>query len=624
MTSPSQPTLLQRSSGSRSLAAALASLPALAAAVAALVGAGELALALVVVSVALQLGGAWRGVVVNLPAAVLVVMTGLVTVAQLCAIPSWPLLGSPNAARGVLVMAAVALAVLSWLRRPVGERDRWSAAARQPGSPSWQGFSWLPVIPGALMAACGVAALLLPLPRQVGWFLGGDNVRHLWLVAEEASRGYLDYSVQTSPRSWHTVVVTAWRASNGELDGAGLVSLVTTMATSLWFGYAVLVLTLGLTAQRVARRLAVPARGAAVTGLVVGCATCWPTFMGNYLVLGFETAIICAVILATAFLELVSHPGRGRSVILTAAACAMVAHTWQLLLPAAGCAFLGASWAYLRPARTVARWRLVAATAVVALLVSWPSLRALFVDVGFARASIQGVPAPPMGLWLPLSLVGAALALVVTRDLPVRVLAVASVGSAVLAVLVAWRAGVPLTHYYPRKMLWQATLLGLPPTAAVGALGLHRLAVRRPGPRPEAEGAGRFHGVLRPLGASMVVVFVALSSVFPILATAGSWNHVDGSAVLRAASSPDAATARVVWVGQGMDSTIARILLDFYRVSTPQDRTIQYPATVADECALLAGATSPVVLSDATPDEVSRRYACAPGVRTLPIRPDLP
>jgi hypothetical protein len=45
---------------------------------------------------------------------------------------------------------------------------------------------------------------------------------------------------------------------------------------------------------------------------------------------------------------------------------------------------------------------------------------------------------------------------------------------------------------------------------------------------------------------------------------------------------------------------------------------------VADECALLTGATSTVVLSDATPAEVGRRYACAPGVRSLPIRPDLP
>lgn len=612
MTPPPQPTLLHRSSGSRSLVVALAALPAVAALLATLVGAGALAVGLVVVAVALQLGGSWRRVVENLPAGLLVVMTGLVTVAQLCAIPSWRLLGSPTAARGLLVVVAVVLAVLPWLRRAVSEREREPALVREPGSLSWQGFSWVPVVPGALMAVCGVVALLLPLPREVGWFLGGDNVRHLWLAAEEASRGYLEYSVQTAPRSWHTVVVTTWRASGGELDGAGLVSLVTTMATSLWFGYAVLVLALGLTAQRAARRLAVPVRGAALTGLVVGCAACWPTFMGNYMVLGFETAIICAVILATAFLELVSHPGRGRSVAVTAAACAMVAHTWQLLLPAAGCAFLGASWAYLRPARTGARWRLVGASAALALLVAWPSLRALFVDVGFARASIQGVPAPPMGLWLPVSLVGATIALVVTRDLPVRALAAASVGSGVLAGLVAWRAGVPLTHYYPRKMLWQATLLGLPATAAVGALGLQRLA------------RGRLPGVLRPVGAAVVVLFVALSSAFPVLARAGSWNHVDGSVVLRAASSPDAGTARVVWVGQGMDSTITRILLDFYRVSTPRDRTIQYPATVADECALLTGAISPVVLSDATRAEVGRRYACAPGVRSLPIRPDLP
>ena len=104
----------------------------------------------------------------------------------------------------------------------------------------------------------------------------------------------------------------------------------------------------------------------------------------------------------------------------------------------------------------------------------------------------------------------------------------------------------------------------------------------------------------------------------------GSWDHVDGDVVLRAASSPGAGTARVVWVGQGMDSTITRILLDFYRVRTPLDRTIQFPASVADECALLSGGASPVVLSDAAPDEVRRRYACRTGVVPLPVRSDLP
>ena len=288
------------------------------------------------------------------------------------------------------------------------------------------------------------------------------------------------------------MVVTAWRASGGELDGAGLVSLVSTMSTTLWFGYAVLVLAIALTAQRVARRVGVQARAAAVAGVVVGCAACWPTFLGNYLVLGFETAVVCAAVLATAFLELVCHAGQRRAVVVTAAAVAMVAHTWQLLLPAVGCAFLAAAWAHLRPARDggplAPRGGLRprgpgGVGAEPAGVVRRRGFRACL-DPGGARPIRRSLaPASPWS--------ASVVALVVVRDLPVRALAAASVGTAILAVLVAWRAGVPLTHYYPRKMLWQAALLGLPATAAVGALGLRRLALGR---RPSGPAPGRGRG----------------------------------------------------------------------------------------------------------------------------------
>jgi hypothetical protein len=104
---------------------------------------------------------------------------------------------------------------------------------------------------------------------------------------------------------------------------------------------------------------------------------------------------------------------------------------------------------------------------------------------------------------------------------------------------------------------------------------------------------------------------VALSWVFPAMAVAGPWSHVDGDTVLDAAAAPRAAEARVVWLGgPPIQDTVTRVLLDFYRVSTPLDRTIQYPARVDEECDLFTGHEPPTVLSSAPPAEVAARYSC--------------
>lgn len=614
-------------------------LPGVLAAVASAAGFGPLAVLGLVVAVAVLAGGSWRTLVSDLPAGAVLVTTALVTVGQVGAIGQWPVLGSTVGARVLVAVSGVALAALGWRRGHTARgASPWNPSAQSSSARSSSGWSpsatrpsrWT-LVPAAVMAIYGAAYLVLPLPRRVEWFLNGDNVRHLWLAAEEGWRGYLEYSVQTSPRAWHTVVVTAWKVAGGGPDGAGLVSLVSTMATSLWFGYAVLVLAVSLTAERVAHRAGVTPGAAGVVGLLAGSAALWPAFLADYMVLGFETAIFCALVLATACLELASHAGQARSVVVCASAATLVAHTWQLLMPAAGLVFLAAAWAYLRPPeRRVPRgWLVVGGSAFAALVVSAPSLRALFLDVGFERASIQGVPAPSIGVWLPLALVGALLALGLQRDPVVRVLATASLATAALAVVVAWRAGVPVTHYYPRKMLWQATLLGLPPAGAVAALGVQALR----GARTQV-GRGRHVSPARVVGLASVAVFVAMSAVFPAMAVAGPWSHVDARTVLAAASSPGAQEARVTWVGQTMDDTITRILLDFYRVSTPRDRTIQFPATVGDECALLAGThqagthqtgthqagtLQPSVLSTRASDDVRHRYACAPGVRVIPV-----
>ena len=111
-----------------------------------------------------------------------------------------PLVAAPRVtrrgARALLVVAGLALAVLPLARRAVASSKATAPQDRSDSEyQSWQGFSWWPVAPAALMVVCGIAFVALPTSRQVAWFLGGDNPRHLWLAAEEASTGYLEYSV---------------------------------------------------------------------------------------------------------------------------------------------------------------------------------------------------------------------------------------------------------------------------------------------------------------------------------------------------------------------------------------------------------------------------------------------
>jgi hypothetical protein len=67
------------------------------------------------------------------------------------------------------------------------------------------------------------------------------------------------------------------------------------------------------------------------------------------------------------------------------------------------------------------------------------------------------------------------------------------------------------------------------------------------------------------------------------------------------------------------DDTIGRILLDFYRAGSTAVRTPQLPIDVAQECALLADALSPTVLSDRPTAEVQFRYSCVRDLHVVPV-----
>ena len=197
------------------------------------------------------------------------------------------------------------------------------------------------------------------MPKRVEWFLNGDHVRHLWLLTDEWVAGNLDYTTATSPRAWHTLIAIAWSAADPAQDSRGLLSLISAMSTGMWFAFAVLLLAVGLIAERMARLCGLGARWSGLAGLLAGVALLWPTFLGNYMALGFETAIFCSLLLAVAVLELLLRRGSRGSVIITTAAATLVAHTWQLMMPAALLAVGAAVTWYLSKDRGQARLWLV-------------------------------------------------------------------------------------------------------------------------------------------------------------------------------------------------------------------------------------------------------------------------
>jgi len=236
-------------------------LPGVVAAAAALAGLALPALALLVVAGAACLGRSWRRLPQNLPASLTLVTVALVAVAQLASVLGWRLFGSALVVRGLLALAGLALAATGFLltRAATGVgADADTGLGTRPTEPLAGRWAF---VPGGVLAAYGLAYQLLPEGRRVEWFLGGDNIRHLWLAAEEGWRGNLEYAVQSSPRAWHTLLVTAWSAEGGSIDGPGLRSLVSVMSTGLWFTFAVLAVAIGVAADLTARRLGLGPRG---------------------------------------------------------------------------------------------------------------------------------------------------------------------------------------------------------------------------------------------------------------------------------------------------------------------------------------------------------------------------
>jgi hypothetical protein len=171
------------------------------------------------------------------------------------------------------------------------------------------------------------------------------------------------------------------------------------------------------------------------------------------------------------------------------------------------------------------------------------------------------------------------------------------------------RLGIPITDYYPGKLVWHTAALGPAVVAVVVATGLRALAAR-----------GR---LTRPVGGAVAVLaamVLIVALVTPAGAFTGHWSTADGRRVVAAVTTPGAPDADVVWLGSSGSDTMARILLLFYGTGPASRRADEGVLDVANECALLVASPRPTVLSDRPESEVRTRYACSPGFRFVAVR----
>jgi hypothetical protein len=516
----------------------------------------------------------------------------------------------PLASRGGSLLALlVALVPVGLLAAHLvrGRRARPPAASRR----SRTGRMLLVAAPALLLVAVLLWSFTLPTADRVAWFVNGDHVRHLVLVADERARGALDYARRDYPRAWHTTVTLGWSVTGPSGPRADLVGLVSLMSALCWLLYAALTLATSSLTAALAHRVGVRALPAAVAAALAGAATLWPGFLGSYQTLGFEGTFTAAVVLAVALREVLVRPSSVTASVTTWAGVLVTAHTWQLLLPVSGLLALAATWARVRWAVPEERRRRVVESvglAAVAGAASLPALTAVVGKVGVGHAAVGDVEAP-VPLWLlALGLVAAGvLAVSRRRDRDLILVLALSVLPALTAVGLAVRLGIPVTRYYPAKLLWHTTVLGLSSVAVLGAIAWVRA------------GSATLRGVVVRGLLGVVAVSCAVGGALgPRGAFTGVWPTVDAATVLRLLATPGAERAQVVWSnGRLVTDDATRIMLDGYRAEASRRDTVQHSPSVEEECALLRAAARPAVLSDRPEEEVRARYACVPGLEVV-------
>ncbi len=504
----------------------------------------------------------------------------------------------PGVAGGLTTLGFLVVAVLAygWLTRGRG------VAA---GSPVWTML--VPAAPALVLACYALVARLLPVGTRTEWFLGGDHVRHVLMVAEEQSTGSLSYATWSYPRGWHTLVAALWSTVRVEPrdDFAAAVDIASVAVWSLSVGLA---LTTAALAATLADRYGLGLRAAALSGAVAGLLTFLPGFLGSYQALGFETSLLGAVTLAAVLRDQLVRPAEVRALVVAAAGLVVLAHTWQLLMPLVAVAALRSGLGVWRR-RGVPGLALGAGLAAGVVVVGWPALRAVVTVVGIESATAAGVDVPTP--WVVL-LLGVAAALLLAAGMSWQdrgVLLLMGVPAFTGLALAAWLGITPGT-YYASKLLWHTASLLLAPIAVATVVAAVRVAHAR-------RAVARLARVLGAPAAALAALFLVVQ---PAGAFVGVWSTVDGPLLLRLVQAPSSAQAQVVWTGtSGGTDTVSRSFLDSVRpdpgpLTSPRERL-----TIEDECDLLEAAEDPTVLTTMTEEAAVERYACVPSLRVIKV-----
>jgi hypothetical protein len=480
---------------------------------------------------------------------------------------------------------------------------RWARASASGGSSRGGALLALPVFS---VLAVGIVGAVRPAGAGIEWFLGGDHPRHAVYVADTWWQGSLTYATEGYPRGWHSVLANLWEATwRAGLDGDGMLALLEVMALASLVLSAVLALATAHFAHALSVRSGVDPRLALVAGLVAGSMTLLNFSLANYQALGYENSLLTAVVLAVCGREVVTRAGSRASLVVCGAGTLVVANSWQLLLPAVA---VPALWCAYRAVRSGGRRRATALLLVpVVIGLGAPGVVAVVTGVGLGHASEAGPDSPvPVPLLVAGVVAAAGAAWWRRKDPGVVVAATMTVIPTGIAVALAAGLGVELLHYYPSKLLWQTTVLGVAWVGAAAVVCAPRLISRMRGGAVVLQAA--------------LVLLLAYCHLMPWGSQLGIWSTTDGSRVVAAVTTDGADDATTVWLEDSRTTdAVARILLDVLRVDRTRERVPQAGLDLAQQCDLLRAAGRPVVLSTADPSAVSSRYACVEGVELLRV-----
>jgi hypothetical protein len=500
------------------------------------------------------------------------------------------LLHSPAATTGLLLVMN-AIIVLLAARGP--DRPRVAARAR---------WAWLAYVPAAVLA---LIALVGRFDRwnSLGWFLAGDNLRHLALAVRLEDSGALEYDTQTYPRAWHGLVAALWASGGPERDQAGLEALVATHSSIWWLGLVCVALALSTCARWAHRRIGAPTRLEPMSGFLAGAAFLGPQFMGASVPRGFQTSVLAVLVLLVALHQLLVAAESWRALMVAGLAVALMAHLWQILLPTAA-VVLGVALVARGRARSGDHPR-VLAVLVLTVVAAAPGVAGAVRGYGLSATSEAGDVPPPLLVWSVVALLACAWS--VRRGEPAP--AVPALAALATSFAMVMLLDLELADYYPNKTLWVGVVLAFPLMAACASLVVGRLD------------GGSLAARVGFVVAGAVLGLAAVTSVTAtVIGAGGSWSSVDGGAVMSAVTSPRAHEAAVVWsaVGEREDAA-SQLLLDFYSATASTPPLGLAATAVEDQCALLVATPDPVAMSAADPATVRARFACVPALEVVPV-----